>query len=159
MYDEKGELVAMAKSFEEDLAMVNLFDGGEINPLPKGLELTLNSQKEFSLDHKPDLERTYKAIVVAIRDYFNKNGFKQAVLGLSGGLDSTICAALLADALGAENVFGVSMPSKLTSLESKNDARELANNLKINFLEIPIKDMCDLIKDKFNPMFDEISKK
>lgn len=159
MYDEKGELVAMAKSFEEDLAMVNLFDGGEINPLPKGLELTLNSQKEFSLDHKPDLERTYKAIVVAIRDYFNKNGFKQAVLGLSGGLDSTICAVLLADALGAENVFGVSMPSKLTSLESKNDARELANNLKINFLEIPIKDMCDLIKDKFNPMFDEISKK
>ena len=158
MYDEDGKLVAMAKSFEEDLAMVNLSLGGEINPLPKGLELTLNSQKEFSLDHKPDLERTYRTIIVAISDYFNKNGFKQAVLGLSGGLDSTVCAVLLADALGAKNVFGISMPSKLTSLESKNDAKELANNLKINFLEIPIKDMCDLIKDKFSSMFDEISK-
>lgn len=158
MYDEKGELTAMAKPFEEDLAIVNLCDGGKINPLPKGLELTLNSQKEFSLDHKPDLERTYKAIITAIKDYFNKNGFKQAVLGLSGGLDSTICAVLLADALGAQNVYGISMPSKLTSNESKNDAKELANNLGINFLEIPIKDMFDLIKDKFSGMFDEISK-
>ena len=158
MYDEKGELTAMAKPFEEDLAIVNLCDGGKINPLPKGLELTLNSQKEFSLDHKPDLERTYKAIITAIKDYFNKNGFKQAALGLSGGLDSTICAVLLADALGAQNVYGISMPSKLTSNESKNDAKELANNLGINFLEIPIKDMFDLIKDKFSGMFDEISK-
>lgn len=158
MYDEDGRLCAMAKSYEEENYLLDLNSKNTINPLPKGLELTLNSQKEFSLDHKPDLERTYKTIVLAIKDYFSKNGFKRAVLGLSGGLDSTICAVLLADALGSENVYGVSMPSKLTSFESKNDARELAQNLKINFMEIPIKDMHDLISDKFNPVFKEMQK-
>lgn len=155
MYDEEGKLCAMAKAFEEDFYVLDLNKGGIINPLPKGLELTLNSQKEFSLDHGPDLERTYKAIILAIRDYFKKNGLKRAVLGLSGGLDSTICAVLLADALGNENVLGVSMPSKLTSLESKSDAEILAKNLGINFIEIPIKDMQEVISDKFEGIFDK----
>lgn len=155
MYDEQGNIVAMAKSYEEENYLLELDSKNNIiNPLPKGLELTLNSQKEFSLDHKPDLERTYKTIILAIKDYFSKNGFKKAVLGLSGGLDSTICAVLCADALGAENVYGVSMPSKLTSLDSKNDAETLAKNLGINFMEIPIKDMQDLISEKFNTVFD-----
>ena len=154
MYDESGEIIAMAKAFEEDEAIVDIKSGGKINPLPRGLELTLNSQKEFSLDHYPDLERTYKAIKLAIKEYFSKNGYKQAVLGLSGGLDSTVCAVLLADALGKENVLGVSMPSKLTSSESKSDAEILAKNLGINFLEIPIKDMQNLISDKFADMFE-----
>ncbi len=158
MYNEKGELVAMAQAFKEEIFTVDLDRGGVINPLPKGLELTLNSQKEFSLDHKPDLERTYKAIVLAIKDYFSKNGFKRAVLGLSGGLDSTICAVLLTDALGAQNVLGISMPSKLTSKESKSDAEILAKNLGINFLEIPIKDMHELISDKFSGVFQDVSK-
>ncbi len=157
VYDEKGTLSAMAKAFEEDFFVVNLSEKGKINPLPKGLELTLNSQKAFSLDHNPDLERTYKAIVVAIKDYFSKNGFERAVLGLSGGLDSTVCAVLLCDALGAKNVYGISMPSKLTSKESKNDAQELAQNLGINFLTIPIKDMHQVISDKFENLFDNIS--
>ncbi len=154
MYDEKGELCAMAKGFEEDFFIIDLNSNeNTINPLPKGLELTLNSQKEFSLDHTPDLERTYRAITLAIKDYFKKNNFKRAVLGLSGGLDSTICAVLLADALGKENVLGISMPSKLTSSDSKNDAKELAQNLGINFMEIPIKDMHDNISDKFENIF------
>ena len=106
--------------------IINLKSGGKINPLPKGLELTLNSQKMFSLDHEPDLERAYKAIVLAIKEYFSKNGFEHAVLGLSGGLDSSVCAVLLADALGKDNVLGVSMPSKITSSQSKNDAEEMA---------------------------------
>ena len=155
MYDENGNLCAMAKAFEEDFYVLDLDKGDVINPLPKGLELTLNSQKEFSLDHKPDLERTYKAIILAIREYFSKNGLKRAVLGLSGGLDSTICAVLLADALGSKNVLGVSMPSKLTSSESKSDAEILAKNLGINFLEIPIKDMQEVISDKFEGVFDK----
>ena len=158
MYDENGVLVANAKSFEEEFFIVSYENGGKINPLPKGLEKTLNSQKEFSLDHYPDLERTYRAITLAIKDYFSKNGFKKAVLGLSGGLDSTVCAVLLADALGKENVLGVSMPSKLTSQESKDDAEQLAQNLGIFFKKITIKDMQDLICEKFKNMFEDLPK-
>ena len=158
MYDENGVLVANAKSFEEEFFIVSYENGGKINPLPKGLEKTLNSQKEFSLDHYPDLERTYRAITLAIKDYFSKNGFKKAVLGLSGGLDSTVCAVLLADALGKENVLGVSMPSKLTSQESKDDAEQLAQNLGIFFKKITIKDMQDLICEKFKNIFEDLPK-
>ncbi len=156
MYDKNGNLCAMAKGFEEDFFILNINTNKNIiNPLPKGLELTLNSQKEFSLDHTPDLERTYRTIILAIKDYFKKNNFKRAVLGLSGGLDSTICAVLLADALGRENILGISMPSKLTSSDSKNDAKELASNLGINFMEIPIKDMQEAISNKFEGIFNE----
>ena len=158
MYNEKGEIVAMARSFEEDCAIVDFNSGGVVNPLPKGLELTLNSQKEFSLDHTPDLERTYRAITLSIKEYFKKNGFERAVLGLSGGLDSSVCAVLCADALGRENVYGISMPSKITSDLSKNDASELAHNLGINFLEIPIKKMQDCIAEQFDGLFQNIKR-
>lgn len=154
VYDREGNLTAMAKSYEEQFFIVDFEDkSGKIHPLPKGLEKTLNSQKAFTLDHEPDLERTYKTIIQSIRDYFRKTGFKRAVLGLSGGLDSTVCAVLLADALGAENVFGISMPSKITSAESKNDAQDLAKNLGINFLETPIKEMFDVTREKFDDLF------
>lgn len=159
VYDADGNLTAMAKSYAEQFFIVNVEDkDGQINPLPRGLEKTLNSQKAFSLDHEPDLERTYLTIVQSIRDYFKKTGFKRAVLGLSGGLDSTVCAVLLADALGSENVFGISMPSRITSSESKNDARELAENLGINFIEEPIKDMFDVTRSKFDSLFGEMEK-
>ncbi len=156
VYDKDGKLVAMAKSYSEQFFIVSPTMGGKISPLPNGLEKTLNSQKAFTLDHEPDLERTYLTIVQSIRDYFKKTGFKRAVLGLSGGLDSTVSAVLLADALGAENVFGISMPSKITSVESKNDARELAENLGINFTEVSIKDMFDSTRSKFDEVFDSI---
>lgn len=158
-YDKDGKLVARAKSYAEDFFEVTypLSEKNRIEPLPKGVEKTLNSQKEFSLDYEPDLERTYLTITNAIKDYFNKNGFKRAVLGLSGGLDSSSCAVLLADAIGKENVIGISMPSKITSAQSKNDAKELAVNLGINFYEIPIKDMTDASSNTFNKVFDEIN--
>ena len=158
VYNSKGELIARAKSYQEQFFIVSPSKGGEIIALPDGLEKTLNEQKAFTLDHEPDLERTYLTIVQSIRDYFQKTGFKRAVLGLSGGLDSTVSAVLLADALGAENVFGISMPSKITSSESKNDARELANNLGINFTEISIKDMFDSTRTKFDEVFSSIEK-
>ena len=158
VYNKKGELIARAKSYQEQFFIVSPSKGGEIIALPDGLEKTLNEQKAFTLDHEPDLERTYLTIVQSISDYFQKTGFKRAVLGLSGGLDSTVSAVLLADALGAENVFGISMPSKITSSESKNDARELANNLGINFTEISIKDMFDSTRTKFDEVFSSIEK-
>lgn len=159
VYDQNGRLYAMAKSYQEQFFIVSPSEGGKIYPLPDGLEKTLNSQKAFTLDHEPDLERTYLTIVQTIRDYFKKTGFKRAVLGLSGGLDSTVSAVLLADAIGAENVFGISMPSKITSAESKSDARELAQNLGINFAEVSIKDMYDSTRAKFDETFSAVESK
>lgn len=160
MYNAKGELIARNKSFEEQLTIVNpLKSIGNIYPLTKGLEKTLSEQKVFSLDYEPDLERTYKTIIQGIRDYFRKNGLKRAVLGLSGGLDSTVSAVLLADALGPKNVFGISMPSVISSQESKDDAKELAKNLGINFATAPIKEMVDTINEQLNPLFDKVGNK
>lgn len=159
IYNAQGELVARAKSFEEDFARANVFTGGIIEPLTKGLEKTLTEQKVFSLDYEPDLERTYKTIIQGISDYFRKNGLKRAVLGLSGGLDSSVSAVLLADALGAENVFGVSMPSVITSQESKDDAKELAENLGIHFATAPIKEMVTTINEQLKPLFDKVEHK
>lgn len=156
VYSANGELIARAKSFEEQLLLVNPEFGGEIEPLTKGLEKTLTEQKVFSLDYEPDLERTYKTIIQGIGDYFRKNGLKRAVLGLSGGLDSTVSAVLLADALGAENVFGISMPSVISSQESHDDAKELAENLGINFAVAPIKEMVSTINEQLNPLFDKV---
>jgi len=154
LYGKQGEILARAKAFEEDFILINDFKG-EINSYPKGMnEYRLNN---FSLDYENDLERTYLALKLAIKDYFSKNGFKKAVLGLSGGLDSTICATIVTDAIGAQNVLGVSMPSKLTSPDSKNDAQELAQKLGINFMEIPIKDLQNVFSDKLNSAFNNIS--
>lgn len=159
-YDSKGNLIARGKSFEEQFVVCNpLTAEGKIYPLTKGLEKTLKSQKVFDLDYEPDLERSYKTIIQGIKDYYSKNGLKRAVLGLSGGLDSTIAAVLLADALGPDNVFGISMPAKITSQESRTDAAILAKNLGIHFEEAPIKEMVNAVNEQLNPLFERISKK
>ena len=159
VFDKDGKLLARAKSFKEQFLIVNPEMGlGKIYPLTKGLEKTLTEQKIYTLEYEPDLERTYKTIIQGVRDYFNKTGFKRAVLGLSGGLDSTVCAVLLADAIGTENVFGVSMPSKITSSESKNDAQKLAENLGINFTEASIKDMVETTNNCLQNLFSTVEK-
>ncbi len=160
VFDKDGRLLARAKSFQEQFLIVNPLKGlGKIYPLTKGLEKSLTEEKIYTLEYEPDLERTYKTIVQGIRDYFSKTGFKRAVLGLSGGLDSTVCAVLLADAIGKENVFGISMPSKLTSKESKSDAEELANNLGINFTEATIKPMVETATSCLNDLFKQVERK
>ena len=159
VFDKNGNLFARAQSFKEQFLIVNPDKGlGKIYPLTKGLEKTLTEQKIYTLEYEPDLERTYKTIIQGIRDYFNKTGFKRAVLGLSGGLDSTVCAVLLADAIGAENVFGISMPSKITSSASKNDAAQLAENLKINFTEAGIKEMVEVTNNCLQNLFSSVEK-
>lgn len=158
VYNAYGKLIARAKSFEEDLVLINPSKGGKIEPLVNGLEKTLTEQKVFSLNYEPDLERTYKTIIQGIKDYFRKNGLKRAVLGLSGGLDSTVSAVLLSDALGKENVFGISMPSTLSSQESKDDAKILAENLGINFATAPIKEMVNTINEQLDPLFEKVHK-
>ena len=129
---------------------------GEIYPLTNGPEKTLTEAKAYTLEYNPDLERTYKTIVQGIKDYFHKSGFEKAVIGLSGGLDSSVCAVLLADALGKDNVFGISMPSVITSKESKNDARNLSQNLGINFLEASIKNVVDSINNSLKDIFTKV---
>jgi len=159
VFNKNGKLLARAKSFKEQFLIVNPHkDLGKIYPLTKGLEKTLTESKVYTLEYEPDLERTYKTILQGIKDYFNKTGFKRAVLGLSGGLDSTVCAVLLADAIGKENVFGISMPSKITSSESKTDAEQLAKNLGINFTEITIKDMVDTTNNCLQKLFSTVEK-
>ena len=159
VFNAKGELIARAKSFEEQLLIVNpLKNIGKIYPLTKGLDKSLTEQKVFTLEYESDLERTYKTIIQGIRDYFRKCGFKRAVLGLSGGLDSTVCAVLLADAIGKENVYGISMPSKITSKESRSDAEKLANNLGIKFMEASIRPMIDTTTACLDGLFAEIEK-
>lgn len=160
VFDADGKLLARAKSFEEQFLIVNPKEKiGKIYPLTRGLDKSLNEQKVFTLEYESDLERTYKTIIQGIRDYFKKCGFKRAVLGLSGGLDSTVCAVLLADAIGKENVFGISMPSHITSKESKSDAQQLAHNLGIHFTEATIRPMIDTTTECLNELFKTVETK
>lgn len=154
IYDKNGDITLRAKSFEEDFATAEDYKG-KIEALPIGTDKEINIDK-FELNYSDDLDRTYKSIVFGIKEYFIKNGFKKAVLGLSGGLDSTISAVLLVDALGKENVFGVSMPSKITSQGSKDDARILAENLGIGFFEVPLAESLEATKNLLNFAFDNV---
>ena len=157
VFDGSGRLIARAKSYEEQFLIVNpLKHIGKIYPLPSGLEQSLTEEKKFTLDFENDLDRTYKTVIQGIRDYFKKNGFKRACLGLSGGLDSSVCAVLTADAIGRENVFGVSMPSDITSKESKNDAAVLASNLGIHFANVPIHEMVKTTNKALDDLFSQV---
>ena len=160
VFGSNGELIARAKSFEEQFLIVNPKKGiGKIYPLTKGLDKSLTEQKVFTLEYESDLERTYKTIIQGIRDYFKKCGFKRAVLGLSGGLDSTVCAVLMADAIGKENVFGILMPSHITSKESKYYAENICHNLGINFTEASIRPMIDTTTECLNDLFKTVETK
>lgn len=120
-----GSVAARAKSFEEDLVFFDSATGaGDVRCLPKD-----------------ELEGAYRALVVGTRDYVRKCGFRKAVVGLSGGIDSALVAAIAVDALGRENVVGVSMPGPYSSEGSETDARQLAENLHIELLVLPIGDV------------------
>jgi NAD+ synthase (glutamine-hydrolysing) len=139
VYDARGQLVARGKAFAEQFLIVNpLLGEGPIEALPVGLESTLGAYKGFNAYDTSDLGRTYESLLQGIRDYFRKVGFQRAVLGLSGGLDSSVTVVLLADALGPENVLGVGMPSRLTPDDNRADAQALADNLGIQLVEVPI---------------------
>jgi NAD+ synthase (glutamine-hydrolysing) len=84
------------------------------------------------------IEEIYEALVLGTRDYIKKNGFKKVVIGLSGGIDSSLVSTVAVDALGSANVVGVFMPSRYTSRESREDAEELAENLNIKLIAVPI---------------------
>ncbi len=94
-------------------------------------------------DRLPDEEEVWKALVIGLRDYVRKNGFRSVVLGMSGGIDSAVVAAIAADAIGGPNVYGVSMPSVYSSEHSRSDASDLAQRLGAHYRELPIRPMVD----------------
>ena len=100
-------------------------------------------------------ESVYGALVCGVKDYLQKCGFKQVVLGLSGGIDSALTAAVAVDAIGADNVLGVAMPSQYSSDGSYNDAEALAKNLGCRFEEIPINELYFTFKSSLAPIFGE----
>ncbi|MFC2149133.1 NAD+ synthase [Candidatus Auribacterota bacterium] len=152
--DRNRKVIASAKQFEEDLVCFDLeipkaFSAAAIKRKARKTPLSLvrldgdgeEERKPVEVKiHKPYREEKeiYEALVLGTRDYVRKNGFQKVVFGLSGGIDSSLVAAIAADALGAENVTGVFMPSRYTTEESKRDAKELVKNLKINYQKVPI---------------------
>jgi len=114
----EGQVLARAKQFEEQL---------------------LISEKKQLASLMDESHEIYKALVLGTRDYAYKNGFKKVALGLSGGVDSALVACIAVDAFGYENVTAISMPSSFNSKATRQDAKQLAKNLKIEFKEIPIK--------------------
>ncbi|MGA7915307.1 MAG: NAD+ synthase [Candidatus Acidiferrales bacterium] len=119
-----GRVAARAKSFEEDLVMFDSSTGqGDIRPLVED-------------EH----EANFRALVIGTRDYVRKCGFQKVVVGLSGGVDSALVAVIAVEALGRENVLGVAMPGPYSSAGSLRDARQLAQNLGIEFVTLPITD-------------------
>ena len=116
----------------------------------------LESPEAIAPGHKvvhEDVAEVYAALVLGTRDYVRKNGFKHVVLGLSGGIDSSLVAAVAVDALGADAVTGVSMPSQYSSGHSKTDAAELAHNLGIKMLTMPIREVFDQTIEVLSPHF------
>ena len=148
--DDQGNLIAHARDFEEDLLVVDLpgvgpVDQEAVRPATCG-GVAWSAQESGSA--KPQAARVetaregiaavYAALVLGLRDYCRKCGFKRTVVGLSGGIDSAVTAALCVAALGRENVAGIAMPSRYSSGGSRSDAQQLAQNLGIAFETIPI---------------------
>jgi NAD+ synthase/NAD+ synthase (glutamine-hydrolysing) len=130
--DASGRLVVRARGFEEDILVVDLDELGESHAdIPP-----LLADDDFSEESE-----AWRALVLGVRDYASKCGFKGALLGLSGGIDSALTAAIAAEALGPENVLGVLMPSPYSSQGSIDDSLELARRLKIEHRTIPIEDL------------------
>lgn len=121
-FDENGRLFARARGFAEDLALVDLDD---------------RTGSIAADDFAPEAE-IWNALTLGVRDYARKTGFRQTLLGLSGGIDSALTAAIAADAMGPENVLGVTMPSIYSSAGSVTDSEALARNLGIRSLALPI---------------------
>ncbi|MBI4288359.1 MAG: NAD+ synthase [Chloroflexi bacterium] len=175
--NELGEIVAQGKAFAEDLIVTDL-DIDRVTRVrlhdPRLRQEKLSAEDALPLriaiassrttDNKPPLPQrsvrsldkvaeVYAALVLGTRDYVRKNGFKKVVIGLSGGIDSALVAVIAVEALGPENVTGVSMPSMFSSEGSMNDAQLLARNLGIELLTIPIRDTYELYLKTLDPAF------
>jgi NAD+ synthase (glutamine-hydrolysing) len=135
--DANGNVIAQGKSFEEDLVFVDAFE----------------SKGDLRETHTDEKEAVYQALVLGTRDYMHKCGFRKALIGLSGGIDSSITAAIAVEAIGRENVIGVGMPGPYSSDHSVKDARDMAERLGIRFELISINDGYHAMLGSLNPVF------
>ena len=144
-----SEVLCRARSFDEDLAVFEL-PGRPTAAADAGSTPAAGGEETGS----EDLEQAFGALVLGTRDYLHKSGFKKAVLGLSGGIDSALTAAVASEALGPENVVGVTMPSRYSSGGSVSDSVELAANLGISLEEIPIEKIFSSALETLDPLFE-----
>ncbi|MFB7187603.1 NAD+ synthase [Streptomyces sp. NPDC056230] len=158
--DRDGEVIARAPQFAEGCVVLDLDLPAAEAEAPSGvvndglrIDRVVLSEEPLAA-YEPELaggyaerldddEELYSALVVGLRAYAAKNGFSSVLIGLSGGIDSALVAAIACDALGAQNVYGISMPSKYSSDHSKGDAAELARRTGLNFRTVPIEPMFD----------------
>ena len=137
--NSRGEMIHELADFKEDFYVADLNEIDNQQPIPLA---------------KPEkIASIYDALILGIRDYFQKIGFKTATLGLSGGIDSAVTVALAAEALGSDNVRVLLLPSQYSSDHSINDAVDLANNLKIEYEIVPIKDVFESVEKAMEPLF------
>jgi NAD+ synthase (glutamine-hydrolysing) len=140
-----GDLIARAPQFEDGLMVIDL----DVKLASSDPDLIISNAP--ILKYKKivpgvarrlgDLEQIWQGLVIGLRDYVNKNNFKSVILGISGGIDSALVAALAADAIGADKVHGIALPSKYSSDHSLSDAKELASNIGLNYRIIQITPM------------------
>ncbi len=142
--DDKGRIFAKAYEFKEDLLIADLA-GKASTP---GRKITTPGI----------LDEVYQALILGLRDYVNKNGFKKVLIGLSGGIDSALTAVIAKEALGRENTIGVFMPSMFTSSQSRTDSYALAKNLGIKLYDIPITNVYDGYIASLAPVFKDYQK-
>lgn len=171
--NRSGAIAASCRAFEEELLILDIdekilakkqpgTDGSSVTTIPGVLsskpKRPVGAHPVVRLDPR---EEVYRALTLGLHDYVAKNGFKGTIIGLSGGIDSALVAALAADALGKENVTTVFMPSKYTSRESREDAYELAGNLGVRLIEISIDGILsgylENLKDLFAGMKEDIT--
>ena len=175
--DPRGNLLMQLPPFEEKLGIIDLNiseimrarlhdprrrkiicveeGNGKIDSYEAKFHEDLQKLSLQPMTHQEEtsISLIYKALITGVRDYVTKNGFKKVIIGLSGGIDSSLTAAIAVDALGKENVVGVSMPSRFTSTGTKSDAKKLAENLGIEFYEIPIENMFNIFLEELTPYF------
>lgn len=146
-----GQVICRAKAFTEDLLIVeDATESGE----KLRLQAVNGKRASSSTDSIEPSEEIYNALVVGTGDYVKKNGFSKVIIGLSGGIDSSLTAAIAVDALGAKNVIGITMPSKFNSPDTIKDAQKLAANLDIEFYSMPM----ETVLNNFNSLFGKFDK-
>ena len=137
--DAQGELAVECKGFGEDFRIFDTEVGESV-----------------VYEASDDSAEAYDALVLGTRDYLRKTGFEKAVLGLSGGIDSSLTAAIAADAIGGKNVIGVSMPTRYSSAGSRTDAKDLARRLGIQYYELPVEDIFATTLRILEPVFRDL---